>query len=65
MTFIIDGYVSRITMGRKGKHLPSLNSRSRNWWLGKERIQLGGVNIPKEYHGKKIMFKIIIMSDKK
>lgn len=64
MTFVIDGYVARVRCGRKGKNKPSLSSRSRNWWLGKERIQLGNVKIPEEYRGKRIRFKIEILEDK-
>jgi len=64
------GYVERKSMG-SGKPSGG-NSRAvwRNWWLVKyhgtckeERGQIGKLQLPKEYIGKRVRFKIEVMED--
>lgn len=64
MTFVRNGYVARRSVCK------AKESNSRNWWLvkasGKSNTGwacLGTVNLPKQYVGKKIRFKVEVIED--
>lgn len=70
MTFIRNNYVVRKRLGAQSGHRTDEKIIS-NWWLVKHHgdrnsghVQLGNINIPSEYVGKKVRFKIEIMEDK-
>ena len=56
MTLIKFGYITRRTVSGKVDSF-------RDWWLGKDRVQLGQVRLPKELIGKRIRFKVEVMKD--
>jgi len=58
------GYIERRTVS--GKNNSSMATK-RNWWLIKSNpiVTLGTIYLGQEYVGKKVVFKIEILEDKK
>tara|TARA_Y100000310_G_scaffold330610_1_gene402556 strand:+ start:638 stop:805 length:168 start_codon:yes stop_codon:yes gene_type:complete len=51
------------TIDKKGFLTVTIGKATRNWWLGRSKISIKQIVLPKKYWGKRIQLKIRVIKD--